>query len=340
MENCLPTPPASGGVLVTGLPRSGTSWVGKMLEASGQVVYVNEPLNPKHPPGRSPGVLDGPVTHRFQYIRREDDAAWRRAFADTLSLRYRLVPELRQNRSAYDLARMVKYATSFSAGRLRGRRALLDDPYALFSTRWLVEEMGCQAVVLVRDPVAFVGSWRTLGWTIHFHELLEQPALVRDHLGPYVDRMRALVGSSDWLARSALLWEMAYDVVDRSFRSLPGVRLISYESLVAAPMERFADLYGTVGLTWSAAAQTRVLAATTEQAGAAEGAMRWSLRGGLSRTAYRPMGRATALSTYRDRLTHEEIARVRELTQEVADRILPAAGLPPAVRATATPTSS
>ena len=340
MENPFPAPQASGGLLVTGLPRSGTSWVGKMLEASGEVVYVNEPLNPKHPPGRSPGVLDGPVTHRFQYISAEDDAAWRRAFADTLSLRYRVVPELRQNRSAYDLARMVKYATSFGVGRLRGRRALLDDPYALFSTRWLVEEMGCRAVVLVRDPVAFVGSWRTLGWTIHFHELLEQPALVRDHLGPYVDRMRALVGSPDWVARSALLWEMAYDVVDRSVRSLAGVQLISYESLVAEPMERFADLYGTVGLRWSEAAQSRVRAATTEQAGAAEGAMRWSVRGGLSRTAYRPMGRATALSTYRERLTPEEIARVRELTQGVADRILPAAGLPPAARATVTPTSS
>ena len=37
-------------ILVTGLPRSGTSWVGKMLAASGELVYVNEPLNPQHPP--------------------------------------------------------------------------------------------------------------------------------------------------------------------------------------------------------------------------------------------------------------------------------------------------
>ena len=57
-------------LLVTGLPRSGTSWTGKMLEASGQVVYVNEPLNPRRPPGRSPGVLNASVTHRFQKIRR------------------------------------------------------------------------------------------------------------------------------------------------------------------------------------------------------------------------------------------------------------------------------
>lgn len=312
-----------GALLVTGLPRSGTSWVGKMLEASGEVVYVNEPMNPQHPPGHSPGVLDAPVTRQFQYISTDDDEQWRGAFEKTLALRYQLLPEIRQNRGAYDLARMAKYATSFTAGRLRGRRPMLDDPFAVFSTGWLAEEMGCQAIVLVRDPVSFVGSWRALGWAMHFHELLEQPLLVRDHLAGYVDRMRSLVGSPDWLARTCLLWEMAYDVVDRSFRPLPGVHLVSYEGLVRDPLGGFADLYRRFGLTWSAQAEGRVREATTEKAGAERGSHRWSLRGGLSRTAYRPMGSTTALSTYRTRLTPDEVARVRELTAPVAARVLP-----------------
>jgi Sulfotransferase family len=327
-------PAARPGVLVTGLPRSGTSWVGKMLEGSGELVYVNEPLNPQHPPGRSPGVLDARVTHRFQYIAAGEDEEWRRAFARTLGLRYGIAAELRQNRSAYDLGRLAKYATAFGLGRLRGRRALLDDPYALFSTAWLVREMGCRAVVLVRDPVAFVGSWRSLGWQIHFHELLEQPALVRDHLGPYAERMRALVGSPDWLARSCLLWEAAYDVVDRAFRTVPGVHLVSYESLVQDPMGRFAEVYGHLGLTWSPRAAERVRAATEGGEGATQGAMRWSLRGGLSRTAYRPMGQSAALSSYRSRLAPEEIDRVRSLTADVAARVLPAAGASSEARAT------
>ena len=142
---------------------------------------------------------------------------------------------------------------------------MLDDPFAIFSTGWLVQQMGVEAVVLVRDPVSFVGSWRALDWSIHFHELLEQPALVRDHLGPYVDRMRALVGSPDWLARTCLLWEATYDVVDRAFRGIPGVHVVGYESLVQDPMSRFADLYRRFGLTWSDEAAGRVREATTER---------------------------------------------------------------------------
>ena len=323
-----PDVPPHGGILVTGLPRSGTSWVGKMLEASGEVVYVNEPLNPQHPPGRSPGVLDAEVTHRFQYIRAGEDDEWRRAFTDTLALRYHWLAELRRNHSAYDVGRLVKYGTAFTVGRVRRRRAMLDDPYALFSTGWLVREMGCTAVVLVRDPVSFVGSWRALDWSIRFAELLGQAALVDDHLAPYADRLRDLEESPDWLARSCLLWEAAYDVVDRAFRDLPGVHLFAYEQLVEDPQQAFADLYRRTGLTWSPRAADRVRAATTERPGAAQGAMRWSLRGGLSRTAYRPMSSGTALATYKQRLTPDEVARVRELTAPVAARVLPGRDVP------------
>lgn len=307
-------------LLVTGLPRSGTSWVGKMLQASGEVVYVNEPLNPGHPPGHSPGVLDATVTHRFQYICDDDDAQWRPAFERTVALRYGVGRELRANRGAYDLARMAKYATAFTAGRLKGRRALVDDPFAVLSTRWFAERLGTDTVLLVRDPVSLLGSWKKLGWTTHFHELLEQPLLVRDHLGPYVERMRATVGSPDWLARVALLWEATYASVAPLAEALPRVHLVRYEDLAGDPVPAFRDLYARVGLTWSPEAEAAVSAATTT-AVAKTGSHAWTLRGGLSRTAYRPMDSKAALTEFARRLSPEEATRVRELTADVAATI-------------------
>jgi len=269
-----------------------------MLEASGQVMYINEPMNPQHPPGCSPGVLDKAVTRRFEYISVEDDQEWRRAFADTLGLRFHLEAELRRNRGAYDLARTAKYLTAFTRGRLLHKRVILDDPFAVLSTQWLVQRMGVRAVVLVRDPVSFVGSWRALGWNIHFHELLEQPALVRDHLGPYAEEMRALIGSPDWLARICLLWRAVSDVIDTSLRPLPGVHVVRYEDLVRSPLTRFRHLYGVLGLTWSDKVRARLLAATTGAAGT-DRSHAWSLRGGLSRTAYRPDDRVPCVEHVR-----------------------------------------
>ena len=318
--------PDSRGLLVTGLPRSGTSWVGKMLEGSGEVVYVNEPMSPQRPPGLSPGVLDARVDGAYHYIDPADDAPWRRAFERTLGLDYQFRAELRRSWTLYELGRMVKYGSSFTVGRLRGRRAMIDDPFAVLSTGWLVEQMGMTAIVLVRDPVSVVGSWHRLGWRVNFHELLEQPALVRDHLGPYVDRMRALIGSPDWLARTCLLWEMVYDVVDRAFRPLPGVHVRSYEALVRDPLGGFAELYERCDLTWSPRAERLVRESTTDRPGGDRASHRWSLRGGLNRTAFRPMGAAAALSPTRSGLSEEEAERVRRLTAAVMARLLPPAG--------------
>ncbi|MGH3737278.1 MAG: sulfotransferase [Micromonosporaceae bacterium] len=309
-------------ILVTGLPRTGTSWVGKMLEASGELVYVNEPLNPQHPPGHSPGVLNAPVTHRWQYICDDNGEEWLPAFRDTVALRYRFGAELRRNRGLYDLARLAKYGTSFTRGRLRGRRALLDDPFALLATRWLVRRLGCRAIVLVRDPVALVGSWRKLGWQVHFHELLEQPLLVRDLLSTDdVAELRSLIGSPDHMRRIATLWRLAYTIVE-GFNDLPGVRVQRYEDLATDPDTGFRELYAHCGLTWSDRARATVRAATSGGDDDSD-PHRWSLRYGLSKTAFRPMDSTAALTSYRQRLTEHEIAQVRLLTTDVAARFYP-----------------
>lgn len=305
-------------LLVTGLPRSGTSWVGKMLEASGEVVYVNEPLNPGHPPGRSPGVLDAEVSHQFQYICRDNEADWLPAFQRTVQLRYGVRAELRRNRSAYDLARMAKYVSAFRLGQARHRRALLDDPFAVLSAAWFAERLQCRTVILVREPTAFVGSWKRLGWAMHFHELLEQPLLVRDHLHPYTDRMRAMVGSSDHLARTCLLWEMTYAIAAGIAEQYDAVRLVRYEDLVASPLAAFEDLYRHMGVTWTPAARDSIRRATTAAATGEGGSHAWSFRGGVSRTAYRPMDSRQAMRGAGRRLSPEDTERVLDLTGATA----------------------
>ena len=309
-------------LLVTGLPRSGTSWVGKMLEASGQLVYVNEPLNPQHPPGHSPGVLGAEVTHRFQYICPDNDQQWARAFADTIRLRYHIAAELRRNRSPYDLARMAKYFTTFTHGRLRGRRALIDDPFAVLSARWFAERLDADVLVLVREPVSLAGSWARLGWKFDFRDLLGQPFLQRDLLGGYEAEMQALVGSPDRLAQIALLWRVTYDAVDRLRAEVPRLRVSRYEDLSREPVEQFRLLYETFGLAWTSRIADRVAAATSGT-GRTDRSHAWTLSYGVSRTAFRPMDSRAALRSYETRLTPEEISRVRALTADVAGRIYP-----------------
>jgi hypothetical protein len=312
---------APGGappLLVTGMPRTATSWVGKMLEASGRLVYVNEPLNPQRRPGRSLGVLRAEVTHAFQYISEENERAWLPAFQDTVRLRFHPLAELRRNHRPYDLLRAVKYAAGFGLGRLRGRRALLDDPYAVFAAPWLARRVGCRVVVTVRDPVATVSSWRRLGWRPRLGELLGQPALVRDRLGRFRPELEAAqAADGDGVGQASLLWRVIYGTVAAYRAEIAGLEVARHEDLSADPVPAFAALYRRLGLPFGPDAERAILAATS--AGSGGGAMRWTVSaGGVSRTAARRLDSRTNLGVWRERLTDAEAARVRHLTADVA----------------------
>jgi hypothetical protein len=293
-----------------------------MLEAGGGLVYVNEPLNPQHPPGRSPGVLRADVTHAFQYISEENERVWLPAFRDTVRLRFHPLAEVRRNHRPYDLLRAVKYTAGFGLGRLRGRRALLDDPYAVFAAPWLARRVGCRVVVTVRDPVATVSSWRRLGWTPRLAELLDQPALVRDRLGRFAPELEAALaaggnGQVDAVGQASLLWRVIYGTVADYRREIDGLEVVRHEDLSADPLPAFRRLYGRLGLPFGPGAERAILDATSAGSGGA--AMRWSLSGrGVSKTAARRLDSRANLQVWRERLTSDEVARIRDLTADVA----------------------
>ncbi len=306
-------------LLVTGLPRCGTSWTGKMLEASGQVVYINEPMSVRRPPGGSLGVLNSEVTHHFQYIDPLDDERWRNAFRDTLRLRFRPIRELRSIRRPYQAARAIKYAGAFGVGSLRGRRAMLDDPNALFSARWLTEVMGVRTIFLVRDPVGMIGSWRQLGWQPKLQTLLAQPPLVRDHLTDMRADIEMGITRGDWIDQMCCLWNVGNRYIDTVRTEVGGVHVWRYEDLANEPMTQFEALYGSCGLNWTPRARASIEQATSAPVDNNR-AFSWSIRGGISRTAFRRMDSRASINRSDQRLKPDEVERVRELTADVLQR--------------------
>lgn len=303
-------------LLVTGMPRAGTSWVGKMVEAAGGFVYINEPLNPRHPPGGSPGVLDAPVRHRFQYISEANDGPFLQPFRDTLAFRYRYRSELRRNHSVPDLLRLVKHAGGFAYGRMRGCRPLLDDPYAVLSARWFAERLGCQVVVVVRHPAAVVASRLRLGWRVDFSELLCQPELMEDWLEPDRADMEALIGADDPLAEGALLWRVIHRTIE-GLRDVPGLHVVRHEDLSLDPLRCFAELFERLGLPFGDEPMRQVMRSTSGQA--SERRVAWSLsRTGPSRTAYRPLDSRANAHRWHSELEPAQIDRIRRICGEIA----------------------
>lgn len=302
-------------ILVTGMPRSGTTWLAHMLAAAGGLVYINEPLNPNHPPGGFPGVLNARVEHRFQYICADNDERFLPAYRDLMRLRYHPLAELRQNHRPRDVPRQVRHAAMFAAGRLRRKRVLVADPYAVFSIPWFCRR-GFRVVVIVRRPVAAIASRKRLGWIFEPEELRRQPLLVRDVLDPLgiatgparEPREERLIDTG------GLLWAAIHRAVGASLDELgDALVVVRHEDLSSDPQREFAELYQRLGLRFGSDAGSEIERATTADRSETPVGDPHAVR----------LDSRANLENWRHRLTGEEVERIQELTGAAGERFYP-----------------
>ena len=289
-------------ILLTGMPRSGTTWVARILTASGEVGHVNEPFNL----AVSPGTLRVPADHWYAYVTAETEDRYLPALTRVLEFEYPLVRELRGCRSRTDVLHTLKWWRDFV--RSRGLRPLVKEPHAVFSAGWFAERLGSDVVVMVREPLAVVSSWKRLEWSFDFANLLEQPVLMRDWLGPFEAEMSAALSPAcDLVDRVALLWRVIYSVVaDERF---PAARLVRHEDLSRDPVRGYAELYEALGLTF-----TDTVAQAVEASSSSENPAETS----VERPHETRIDSRANLQNWRHRLSEEEITRIRKITEETA----------------------
>jgi hypothetical protein len=291
-------------ILVTGMPRSGTTWVGRVLCAGGGAGYLSEPFNL----ATSPGTMRVPVDHWFPYVTADNEPAILGALEPLLRFEYPLGRELGRCRSYVDLLDTLRMWRS--SVRSRGRRPLVKEPHAVFSAEWFARRLGSDVVVTVRHPVAVVSSWKRLGWSFDFANLLGQPALVRNLLRPLrSDMERALDPSHDLVDRVALLWHVVYRTVADYRERFPTFHIVRQEDLSREPVEGYRALYEALGLPLSRGAETAIAAASSA-ANPKEPSVEHPHDTHLD-------SRAT-LTTWKRRLSDDEADRIRNVTAETA----------------------
>lgn len=283
-----------------------------MLAAGGQAAYISEPLNLWH----RPGVLSAPVSNWYTYICAENEELYLPAFHQLFVYRYHTLDEIRSIKSRKDAMRMGRDRWIFFQGRLRSKRPLLKDPFAVFSAPWFATQLGCRVVVTVRHPAAFTSSLKRLDWTFEFNDLLSQPLLMRDLLEPYRDEMKS-IAPDDVIGQGSLLWKMIYQTMSDFCEQHPGFILVRHEDCSRTPLESFRTLYAMLGLQFTPSAEKEILRSSS-----AENSPELSKS---SVHAYKLDSRA-GLERWKRHLSREEIDRIASLTGKVAARYYPEVG--------------
>lgn len=301
-ENTNPSDP----ILVTGMHRSGTSWVGKMIAASNEVAYVSEPLNVYH---RS-GVMRVPTRYWYTYINHKNENEYLPALNETIGLKYHFFKELRSLKSTKDLLRMGRDGKIFLSGRIFKKRALLKDPFAVFSAPWFANRLNCSTVITIRHPAAVVSSLKRLNWAFDFRDLLFQKELMQDWLEPFRNEIENAINTpQDIIVQASLLWKMIYKVVSQFRDAQPGFQIVRHEDLSKDPLQGFHKLYQNLDLDF-----TRQIENTIQNSSSSDNPKQLS----KNKTHSVRLDSQANIMNWKKRLNPEEISRIRQLTEDTA----------------------
>jgi hypothetical protein len=243
-------------ILVTGAPRTGTTFLGTMLSLNRDVSYIYEPTSLLY------GLRDVPAPMLYVRSGSPDEARARQMIDELLRGRGRFrhphdpaaSPARRAARRLLGSKVSLRYHRD-ALNPLR-RRWLIKDPWAGFAAEWLHRQYGAPTVVIVRHPVPTVTSYERLSWRFPLAELKRMDALMADHLQPILGDLD--VDALDDHENRAVMWRCYYRALSTYLDRNPGMVAVRHEDLSARPVEVLRNLYDRLGLRFDTRVQTLV----------------------------------------------------------------------------------
>ena len=295
-------------LLITGSPRSGTTWVGRMLAPSSQLYYIHEPFNPDYPPGC--GICNVRFNHHQTYITEDNEKKYYKPIKRMIEGRDNFLASILASRSLNDVKKELSQKKQFWEYRRKHMQPLIKDPIALMSAGWLGRRFDINVIVMIRHPAAFVASMRRLNWGFDPSRwALSQPLLLRDFLSPFEDELKILRDSkTDIIDQTALMWKVMYFVVLKYKKEYPDWIYLKHEDISRDPQVQFDVLFRKLGLNFTNELHERILEYSNES------------NPSHSRGAEKliKLNSKKTVSNWKNVLSAQEINRIKEIVKEVS----------------------
>lgn len=203
-------------LLITGVPRAGTTWLARSLAVSaGTSLPGREPMNPRERQFALGGQLDGWV--RVEQFNARAAALLRRCYAGREPRTY------------------SRYGSRQWAAAFPGTRVIIKDPFALLSLAAIYDATQALPVVIYRHPAAVLGSYRRMGWTADTAELLDLGA-------------PKPADSTDAAAMTSM-WTWCHQIALQDLERVPDSLIVSHANLTRGGAGALNHLRGLLDLS-------------------------------------------------------------------------------------------
>ncbi len=244
-------------ILLTGAPRSGSTWVGKIIARSPSVIYIDEPFLPmarSKPPTLKPsakriGVCRAKFTKWFTHICSANEDKYYQQIEDTVNLKYSTKQAFRYVNGLSTGKQLINSLLEFYIAKLNKKTSLIKDPVAIFSSEWLANKFNMNVVIMIRHPLSFVGSIKKANWQFPLIDILEQPLLMQNYLYRFKKDLKNFISKEgDIIELGVLLYNMIYNTVAIFQSRHPEWIFLRYEDVIENPEQEFQNLFRQLGL--------------------------------------------------------------------------------------------
>lgn len=295
-------------ILVTGTHRSGTTWAGRTLSRPPNVELVYEPFNLETTRYNFEYKFDHwfehvPTSKKYKEIEKVFDR-----YIPNNFLQY---PAKICRESGYSLKTPLIFAKYLILSSNRPR-FLLKDPIALLSAGWLYERYDLKVICMIRNPLAFAGSLKKQGWDFDFKNFIEQEELLNSLLFPYKEEIKKVHAESDFIDRVSLLWNVLNFVILDYRKRYPEWFFVKNGKLARKPVKNFRRMFKYLDMEFTEEVEDYIRAYTSRKNPAE-----------AKSNKYQPRDAEKTVEAWRNRLTEEEIERVKEATSEIYHELYP-----------------
>jgi hypothetical protein len=283
-------------ILITGSHRSGSTWIGKVLASSPETIYVHEPFNI--------GIQrkNNPIENWHQAI--NDRTSKQKQVLILKYLRYFYGFPISYIKEEFSKVQSISTFRDFGwiMKQRLNRRTIIKDPIAIFSAEWIYQKTNCDVIVSIRHPAAFVASLKMKNWNTDFNELKRQKEFQQPVLKKYESQItEAAENQPDIISSGILLWNMIYDMVKYYKDTYGDVWLFyKHEDVSTNPQEIFQEIFKKINIPFSIEVEEFINLTTKNDEGSH-----------LVRDSKKN------IHTWKDRLTQEQIAKIKEETRAV-----------------------
>ncbi len=244
-------------ILITGAPRSGTTYIGKVLEKASNYMYFHEPFRDNH------GIQG--INHRFPF---------------TQSFNYaKIVDEFFNGKAKFIIKKhdenknwefylkkllgnrdQINYRKYFQ-GKTSSRKLLLKDPIASFLSDYIFSKGYAKVIIVVRHPMAFYYSLKQKKSDFDFGNFLDQKELINEYLNDEVELMKR-ANDLQYEERIALLWKCIYKVltaIGNKHRGKDGWFVVLHEDISNSPVKFFQTLCDRLQIQFNKKMETFVV---------------------------------------------------------------------------------